>query len=335
MKKRKLIPALFLLALLSLSACGSGAKYTGSNGADAGENFAPPQASFAPEEPSFDNAYEPGFAPEEDAGGSAGVYYENTKVILTAELSLQSTDFDAARDALEGLVTAQKGYFERAEYANGGYGSGSSRWGSFTIRVPKENFNAFLDAVGDVAHVTSRVTGVQDVGEEYYDAELHLKTLNTKHDRLLDLLEKAEIMEDIIALETALSDVEYQIQQYSSTLTRYDALIDYSTIRLDLQEVVRVTDTPTEVDPLSARLGAAFTGGWQNFCDGLAGFALWGAYHFIGLLSFILAAVLAVFLCRRLLRRRREKLALLRQSAPFSPPPPPEGKDGAGKREGP
>ena len=46
--------------------------------------------------------------------------------------------------------------------------------------------------------------------------------------------EKAETMEDIISLETALSDVEYEIEQLSSTLNRYDSLVSFATIRLDL-----------------------------------------------------------------------------------------------------
>lgn len=321
MKKRKETLALLFVLCLALSACGASGMSSVIGDKAEGE---PPQQSTAYESnegggPSAD-ADNIGFLPEEAAGSAGGAYYENTKVIRTAELTLQATDFEGAVEELNRLVDAQGGYYESSECSNGSYSGGTSRRGSFTVRLPKENFDAFLGAVGDIAHVSSQVTGVQDVGEGYYDAELHLETLKTKHERLLELLEKAELMEDILTLESALSDVEYQIQQYSSTLTRYDALIDFSTIHVELREVVRVTENPTQADPLHVRLGAAFSEGWSSFCEGMADLAIWCAYNFMGLLVLILIIVLAVFLCRRLARRGR-----VRVGAAYTPPAPPAG----------
>lgn len=309
MKNRKPVTALLLVLCLALSACGSSGLSAAGGDKGSGENFEAqaPQESAAPSEMPVPMPDRDGMLEEMPGSAAGGAYYGNTKLIRTASLSLQSTDFDAAVDALNALVAAQKGYFENSNFSYGGYSSSENRWGEFTVRVPKENFDAFLSAVGDVAHVVSRDTGVQDVGEPYYDAELRLSTLKTKHERLLALLDKAELMEDIISLETALSDVEYEIQQYTSTLKRYDSLIDFSTINISLREVVRVTDTVTEVDPFSTRLGSAFSRGWHSFCDGLADFAVWCAYNFIGLLVFLAAAVLAVALAVKYLRRRRDR----------------------------
>lgn len=308
MKKRKLLPALLVLCLV-LSACGSAgetaaAEYNGT--ADA------PQASSAPSEMPVPMPDRDGVIAEEFSGSAVGAYYDNTKIIRTAGLSLQSTQFDTAVEALNALVQAQGGYYESSDFTYAGSGE---RWANFTIRVPKENFDPFLSAIGEVAHVVSRNTGIQDVGEAYYDAELHVQTLETKHERLLALLEKAELMEDIISLESALSDVEYQLQQYSSELKRYDGLIDFSTITVSLREVVRVSDAVAQADPLSVRLGSAFSRGWNSFCDGMADFALWCAYNFMGILIFLAVAALAVLVLVKLRRRRRNKWAWHEPSA--------------------
>lgn len=311
MKKKRALPALLFLTLtLSLAACGSNdTGYWASGGASESANRAP-SASSVPMSP---DAASPGYGGMAQGGfpssAGSGSYYENTKVILTADLSLQATDFDGAVAALDALVTAQEGYYESSEYSYGGYHSSGNRWGYFTIRVPRAHYQAFLSAVGDVAHLTRRTTGTQDVGEAYYDAELRLETLKTKHERLLTLLDKAERMEDIISLEAALSDVEYQIQQYTSTLTRYDGLIDFATVHLGLQEVVRVSDAITEKDPLGARVGAAFSQGWQSFCDGMADVAVWAAYNFVGLLIFLVILAAAVVVLVRVLRRRTRRYA--------------------------
>lgn len=306
MKRFKLLSALLLLVCLTLSlaACSS-ASYSANSAPRPGAggesaDFAPAPSS-APMDPGgiLDGNY--------STSAGSGSYYENTKVILTADLSLQSTDFEGAVAALDALVNAQKGYYESSEYSFGSYYGSSARWGHFTVRVPRENYQAFLSAVGDVAHVTRRNTGTQDVGEAYYDAELHLKTLETKHERLLALLDKAELMEDIISLESALSEVEYQIQQYTSTLKRYDGLIDFATIRLDLEEVVRVTENPTEADPLHVRMGAALSKGWNDFCDSMADFAIWLAYNLVGVVIFLAIVAIAIVVLVRFLRGRRRR----------------------------
>ena len=197
------------------------------------------------------------------------------------------------------------GYFEYQETSGGGYyESAARRWGSFTIRVPKEQYDAFTGSVGEVGHVVSQSGSAEDVGQNYSDIELRLQTQRTKQERLLALLEKAATMEDIISLENALSETEYQIEQYTSDLKRYDSLIDFATIELRLTEVARISDEPGEVAPLGARVASAFGEGLHSFGDGLGNLAVWLAYHAVGvaaLLAVLMGAGLAV---RRRLRKR-------------------------------
>ena len=49
-------------------------------------------------------------------------------------------------------------------------------------------------------------------------------------------------MEDIITIESAISETEYQIESLSGTLRHYDALVDYATIHISLQEVYRLSN---------------------------------------------------------------------------------------------
>ncbi len=297
MKQKALLVAFLLLLSLTLTACS-----TSSDGSASTENatadMSAPQSSVAPQEMKTEE-FSLTQSSSQSLGGS--IYNaENAKIIRTASLYLQTTEFDAAASALDRLVLQQGGYFERSSVSGGSYyNSTSNRHGYYTIRIPKDNFEPFLSSVSNVAHIVDRSVESQDVGESYYDAQLRLATLKTKHDRLLALLEQADLMEDVISLESALSDVEFEIQQHTSTLDRYDALIDFSTIKIELQEVTRVTQSSDQTAGLSIRLVDAFSKGWLSFCDGLSNLVVWIAYHFVGCILFAAGLIAASIVTKK------------------------------------
>lgn len=245
--------------------------------------------------------------PQENGGG--GTVYQNpeAKLIRRAELSIQTEQFDQSVTALERLTDQCGGYFENASLYGGGYRDAyASRSGDYVVRVPAKNYDKFLSGTGDLGYVTSKSESSQDVGEEYYDIETRLKTQRTKQERLLALLEKAETMEDIISLESALSDVEYQIEMYSSDLRRYDALVGFSTFQIRLDEVGRVTEEVGETASLGARMAAGFQASVRGLGEGFQNFLIWTSYNIFLLVILAGAAVVAVVVSRRALRTRRE-----------------------------
>ena len=224
MKGKTLLPLALLLAAV-FTACSGGNSATMAAAPSAAAEYK--GEMDRPEEPAPDMALSTTLR-------AAGVY-EDAKLIQRADYEVQTTDYPAAETALEALVERCGGYFEYQETSGGGYyESAARRWGSFTIRVPKEQYDAFSGSVGEVGHVVSQSGSAEDVGQNYSDIELRLQTQRTKQERLLALLEKAATMEDIISLENALSETEYQIEQYTSDLKRYDSLIDFATIELRL-----------------------------------------------------------------------------------------------------
>ena len=76
--------------------------------------------------------------------------------------------------------------------------------------------------------------------------ESRKKALEVEQERLLSLLEKAETVEDIIVIETRLSEVRYELESYGSQLRTYDNKVDYSTVNIDIREVERVTPVAEE-----------------------------------------------------------------------------------------
>ena len=73
------------------------------------------------------------------------------------------------------------------------------------------------------------------------DTESRVKTLETERDRLLELMEQAETMSDLLEIESRLTEVRGELERYASQLKVLDNQIDYATVNLSLSEVTEYT----------------------------------------------------------------------------------------------
>ena len=313
--KRKMALVAAALCLLLLAACG------GSSGGDKSVS-----ADTAPRGPEYNDSKGwnemgsgmPAPVPDAPEGAdlpldSGGGLPANTKMIYTADMSLETKDFDGACEALDGIVEDLGGWFESRSVDQGG----RSRSLSCTVRVPAERFSDFLVRAGESAHVTSKTERKEDVSEAYYDSESRLATQRTKLERLQDLLAQAAGMEDIIALESAISETELQIEQLTGSLRKYDSLVGYSTVHLYLWEVYRLSTDEEVPVTFGQRLGAAFSTGFQRGVEGLEDFVIAVARNWLSLLVFAAVAAIVVLVLIRWRRARRRKAAV----------PPPQSED--------
>lgn len=303
-----LLCALLLASLLT--ACGSSSDASSSesvsvgSGAAAADNAVMDEMGWA-----TDTGNSSAGTPTESTADSGPL--EGAKIIRTAALEMETQAFDDAVAALDLLVEELEGYCESRSIRQ----HSTYRSASFTVRVPAASFDAFLDQAGQAAHVTWQDESQTNVSESYYDIEARLATQRTKLERLQALLEQAATMEDIIELESALSDTELEIEYLTGSLRQYDSLISYATITVSLQEVYRLSTDQEPALTFSQRLGDAFSTGLRRGIEGLEDFAVALAANWVGLL--FAAAVIAVAVA--VLRRRK------RRRTPPAPPAPPAG----------
>ena len=92
---------------------------------------------------------------------------------------------------------------------------------------------------------------------QYVDVESRKKALETEQERLLELMEQAENLEDLLAIESRLSEVRYELENYGSQKRYLDNQIDYSTVYLTVTEVERITETgkKTFFEEIAERFG--------------------------------------------------------------------------------
>ena len=282
-----------LVLVFSLAACGKSAA--------SAEDCAAPAEAYK----SYDAVAETEnglFAPIAGVGDKAK---RDAKIIYTANLDLETMDFDKAVQGIRTAVDAFGGYI--AASSGSGYGSGY-RYASYTVKVPAEKFDSFLSSIGEACHVVYTSTDTEDITDTYYDVDSRLQTAQTKLERLQELLKKADNMSDIITIESAISDAEWEIENLTGTLRGYDAQVDYATVYLNLNEVYKLSGTDTAPLTLGKRIGNSFVRGIKSVGTFLENLLVWLAYSWIWLLVIAVILFVVIRLAKKKgLRIRRKK----------------------------
>lgn len=264
-------------------------------------------------EEAFDAAYA-----NLNASAQKSVQTTPQKIIYTADIDMETLEFDETLAALAALTESCGGYFEQSSVND----RGSYRTAYYSVRVPAENYREFLGGADGLGHVTSQQEQAEDVSEVYYDTAGRLGTQNTKLARLQELLTEAENMEDIIVIEEAISETEEMIDRLSGQLRHYDALVDYSTVGVSVREVYEVTIEPEPVVTFGARFAQAFSEGVRGFLDGLGDIAVALAYSWLWLVLIAAVVVIILRVTRKKRAERRERRCALAEERKNAPPAP-------------
>lgn len=261
MKKRNLTVFLTAICVTAFTLAGCGSSESGSKSSTTAE-----YATEAAYDSSFESksVYQTEgetadfeeTAEMEEVGEVADV---SRKLITTMNISAETEELDGVLSNVQSRVKELGGYIESSDIYNGSnYYSGSKpkRSAYLTLRIPANNLDKFIETVENSTNITNKSTSVEDVTLNYVDIESKKKALTAEENRLLEILESAETVEDVIAVESRLSEVRYQIESIESQLRTYDNKINYSTVHLDINEVVKFT--PTQEKSAGERMREGF-----------------------------------------------------------------------------
>ncbi|HWP51966.1 MAG TPA: DUF4349 domain-containing protein [Clostridia bacterium] len=183
------------------------------------------------------------------------------KIVKHSYLTLETKEFDTALEKLLAAITQQGGYIE-SQSINGQSltyrGSYYERTASIQARIPADKLDGVIATVGGICNITSKSESIDDITDSYFDTEAHLNSLKLQEERLLEILSKAEKLEDVISLEQALSDVRYQIESLTASMRRMDSQITYSYMNMDLREVVEYQSVESAPKTLGEKIAASF-----------------------------------------------------------------------------
>ena len=274
--------------------------------------FAGCGSSSAPNE-EMDSEMHSGNAPAEDVP-EKGLNSDNAltpvpesgrKLVKTVSMEAETETYDTLMADLDQQIVALGGYVEHRDSHNGSprYG-GESRSCTMTIRIPADRLDEFITKVSDSANVLDLSEATEDITLQYVDTESRIAALKTEQTRLMELLASAEDLEAVLLIEERLSDVNYELERYTSQMRTYDNQVDYATVTLSVWEVEVLT--PVEEPSVWTRISTGLRDSFRNLGEDVVDTFVW----FIVELPYLViwAAVLGggFFLLRKIFRRKKK-----------------------------
>ncbi len=297
MKKntRLLLSVVLILSLsLFLFSCGSNDEGTYSD--DAGSM----DYDRAAEAPMGDDSYQGSYpdSPEITTTSISG-----DKIIYRQSLTMETDNLQQTVSKMEQDLDRYGGHIFRYQVISE---KDESPRGDFTLRVPSASLKEFVDAIRNYGIFTQEVLESDDVSETYYDIEANLRNQTIQERRLLDLLEEAESLSDILTLESELSRIRREIEHLRGYLNRLDDQVQYSTIYLSIQEV---DNLEVEGGEFGEQFLENFRNSFRKFQTALESALLWLASYFpFVILAGILLALIGKFYPRFFKKLKRKEL---------------------------
>ena len=233
------------------------------------------------------------YAVEEDSSYSvsqhktqANVANAEEKLVYRSSIVLETKDYSSLTKELEEIMKQYEAITQSMRESGG-----SGRTFRLTVRVPARHFDEFIQSLRDSSgSIIDISTNVDNITRQYNNNEIRIEALETQHTRLLQLLNEARDLNDIIQIEARLSEVETEITQLKSYKNSMDADVAYSTIDLTIREVQTYSETS-----FLQKLLNAFSGSRSNFLRNAEDLIIWFIYR----IPQIVILVIAFFLLRK------------------------------------
>jgi len=264
--KALIICSILLSASIVLCSCGSKKESTGNSSIsksieNKASSYDGKTVGIAPNQTSITN--------NDSTKKEDKVSYENTqtaavqdrKIVKSSSLVIESKTYDKALEALNEKLKKAGGYIENSNESGSALTDDKSfrnRNAKFVLRIPKQNYEAFITDAGNIGNVINKINTGEDITSQYFDTEAHLRALKTKEERLIELLKKTGELKDILTLETELNNTRYQIETLTGSLKKWDNMVEYSRVSIDIQEVEKLTEIKETPKTLLGKTKNAF-----------------------------------------------------------------------------
>lgn len=295
----------FLVPLLSicvLTGCGdSSIERASSNYAEiASDGIA---GSYDYGEMDYDDSIDEGYLIDDSS-------IKEEKLVYNCDLSIQTLNYNDTISNIKDKINQYNGIIESEReydsdydwYYEDYYKSSGSLSNDLTVRIPSKNYHEFLFSLEGDGKIISKESSVENISREYYDVQTVIDSLKIQESRLMDMMNSANTIDDMIAVEKRLTEVQTQLNQYKTQLSLMDNDVNYSTVNINVQEVVEYSKTPAKTNTFFDRLKNTIVDTWHFFWNMLE----WLLFLAIRLIPISIIVIPVVILIKSISKKKKE-----------------------------
>jgi len=231
------------------------------------------------------------------------------KLVYTCDLTIETTSYKETLQEIEKQIKEYSGIIEsQNEYDNdsGWYIDGHKKTSgtmecTITVRIPSKSYQAFLKSLEGKGKMTHKSMDVTNISRTYYDTQATIQSLEIQEKRLLKMMEDAKDIDDMIKVESRLTEVQTQLNQYKTQLSVMDTQVAYSTVTMTIEEVLEYK--PTTPGKKTNTFAERFVNTLKDSRDGFLSFMEGLLFLLIRLLPFIIVFAVVWFATKPLRRR--------------------------------
>ncbi|MCD9189001.1 MAG: DUF4349 domain-containing protein [Pyrinomonadaceae bacterium] len=220
------------------------------------------------------------------------------KIIRNADLQLETDSPEEDQKKISAIVESKGGFVVESTQSSRDVKAVSRDIVTMTVRVPAEKFAETLEEIRKSANrvIVETVKG-QDVTEEFIDIEARLKAKRALEEQFLEIMKRANSVEDALNVQKQLAEVRGEIEKIEGRKRFLENQASLSTIRIHLQ-------TPTAFTPNSGGFFYRLTDSIRNGFDFAMSFVLGFITFLIAILPFVLLVLLPIYLVLRYFWKR-------------------------------
>lgn len=170
------------------------------------------------------------------------------KMVYSGDVSLETLEYDKTMSSLKDKIKEYNGIIQSQSESNSNYywydesRDEDSRTAYLTVRIPSDKFEEFINSLSEMGQITNKSTSTENITRTYNDNQAHIEALQKEQARLLEMMDKATTIDEMISVEKRLTSVETELNQANTSKAEMDNDVEYSTISISVSEVNKYTE---------------------------------------------------------------------------------------------
>lgn len=163
---------------------------------------------------------------------------KESKIIMSADLSIETDKYDDFTDSLIEKINNLSGYIEENNTYIYNIEERQFKNGYFKIRVENEKVNELIRYIEDIGKVINKNITQVDVTKSYYEKDNKVKNLEIQENKLREMFDIATTVEEMLSIENELRRVRTEIDDLNLDMANINSLSSMSTLSINVSEVV-------------------------------------------------------------------------------------------------